>query len=93
MSIICTLFGHKPHPNGYSMGAYMRVVPGGIDGIGTEHARVMTECHRCATVYQAGMIHLPARKREAYLKTALERMRIDLNEAREQLAAITLGGM
>ena len=60
MSIICKLFGHKPGMGYYNHdgGGYLTVIGGPIDGLGTEHARVFSECPRCGERFKVGNLHL-----------------------------------
>lgn len=60
MSILCKLFGHKPHEHTYSGGEYFRISTfRQIDGIGRIHATLYAKCARCGAEYRAGQIHLP----------------------------------
>jgi hypothetical protein len=62
----CDRFGHIPNP-GYgrhynpinSGEGYFRVVQRELDGVGTRHASLHTECERCGKKYQIGRIHIP----------------------------------
>ena len=56
MSIICKLFGHKPGMGYYNHdgGGYLTVIGGPIDGLGTEHARVFSECPPLWRTLQGG---------------------------------------
>ena len=67
MNLLCLVFGHKSLEGIYSGAEYMRVVPGSIDGIGREHARLYAHCPRCEREYTAGAIHLPPRALERNL--------------------------
>lgn len=67
MNLLCLVFGHKSLQGIYSGAEYMRVVPGAIDGIGREHARLYATCPRCEREYSAGAIHLPPRALERAL--------------------------
>lgn len=60
MSLLCKLFGHKPGMGYYKRDGdgYLTVTGGPIDGLGTEHARVFSECARCGESFQVGKLHL-----------------------------------
>ena len=60
MSIICTLFGHKPGVGYYKRDGdgYLTVVGGPVDALDTEHARVFSECARCRQSFKVGNLHL-----------------------------------
>ncbi|UKL14995.1 hypothetical protein hairong_090 [Pseudomonas phage hairong] len=60
MSLLCQLFGHKSVSGYAGMPPYVRIVGGGVDGIGTQHCRLMTKCRRCNETYQIASIHMPA---------------------------------
>ena len=61
MSLLCAIFGHKPHEMTYTGAEYMEVRLGENDGIGRSHATVFARCARCETKYRAGQIQLPPR--------------------------------
>lgn len=61
MSVLCAIFGHKPHEKTYSGAEYMEVQLGEKDGSGRSHATVFARCARCKRKYRAGQIHLPPR--------------------------------
>lgn len=81
MNLLCLVFGHKSLQGIYSGAEYMRVVPGAIDGIGREHARLYATCPRCEREYSAGAIHLPARDAERELVKKLGAGAADLRFA------------
>lgn len=61
MKLLCKLLGHQP-PHYFGNVHYGRVIRGGIDGLGVEHASVEAECERCGQRYQIIKIHLPPEK-------------------------------
>lgn len=61
MSVLCKLVGHRPS-TGYTHregAGYFKVEMDTIDGVGTQHARLYTDCDRCGQTYRVGMIHVP----------------------------------
>lgn len=61
MNILCKLFGHKVDTGygAYEGSKYLNVRGGAVDGIDRVHCSLHTECERCGTSFQVGMIHLP----------------------------------
>ena len=61
MGLFCWLFGHLPSfgYGGVEGAGYFKVELDAVDGLGTQHARLYTDCHRCGKNYKVGMIHVP----------------------------------
>jgi len=65
MNILCKIFGHKPpiyaKKGWYSPGEEYAKVDKNIikDGVGTQHAKIYSECPRCEEVFMLCRIHLP----------------------------------
>lgn len=58
MSLKCELFGHKS--TGYAGEApYFKIQGGAVDGLGTQHCRLIATCDRCREEYTAGFLHMP----------------------------------
>ena len=61
MTLLCSLFGHRPELgyNDREGERYLRVIRRGVDGIGREHAAIYATCRRCGREYKIGNIHVP----------------------------------
>lgn len=82
MNLTCKVFGHTPDR------AYLRCVPGTIDGMGTEHAAIKSTCNRCYTPYTLGHIHLPKRQAETHLEAQTKDLKLKIHNLSNLIRAL-----
>lgn len=52
---------------------YVRIVGGAVDGLGTQHCRLVAKCDRCGEEYTVAMLHMPGNF-DAKTKTMKEQL-------------------
>lgn len=72
MSVLCSVFGHKPPKSygphsGMGGGDYLKTKHPKRDNIGRVHLYVYGSCPRCGEEYKVGMMHLHDPMKHAHL--------------------------